>query len=137
MPKAKKKAPPIVMFGSMGDYKIPLTKPQKEDIHQMALDFTKSVDQKYPGIDYTLTIGPITTTNGCTASLILQVLNLLGVLMEKIGDNSQEAKQLVGVASKILLNLVPEEYFKKICEYYDGPAKPSESVKIQGPEAQA
>ena len=138
MPKVKKApVPPIVMFGSMGNYKIPLTQPQKDDLHSMAVNFTKSIDLKYPGIDYTLTLGPIITTNGCTASLVLQTLNLLGVLMDKVGDNSPEGKQIVGVASKLLLSLIPEDYFKMICEYYDGPTKTSEPMKIQGPEAKA
>ena len=115
----KHKSPPALLFGSKSNYKTPLTDGQRGDIEALNRELSKRVEDKYPGLDCVMVIGPCTAVTGSTNALILQILRLIHVLAEKT-EASEEATKIVEMAAKILSELISPDQMQKICIYYDG-----------------
>ena len=131
----KRKASSVPLMGSKAGYEKPLTAARKEEIGQLVKQFTALIEQKYPGMDFSMVCGPHTVVSGCTTALVLQIINLISILTERI-DDSEEGIKLANLSSQLLIRLMPMESAQKICRYYDGEDVPRPH-KIQGPEANA
>ena len=125
----------IQQMGVKTNYEPPLTQTQRDGINEFAAELERMIEKKYPGIDYCLAIGSHTTVTGCATALVVQILNLLNILMERVGG-SEEGMKRVGLIGNLLASLTSPEDTLKICKYYDGDEK-FDPQKIQGPEAKA